>query len=416
MPSQPEPVTPALRPVPSLASQSDTWGAQAARVAEDLLWRAELTSTGWRWAIVEVDEAGRRSTGHGLDVYSGQAGVLLFLADLHRTAPHPALREALVQGGSALRSAAMSSRSLNGGLYSGWAGLGQTYLALAEALGEASWVEEAVAAGARVEALPNASLDLISGVTGEGLFFLALHAKTGNARWLTAARARGDILLRHAIPEAGGLKWPMAVGSPWIYTGLSHGTAGTGYFLARLAQAVEAKDATPYRDSALAAGRYLRAVARTQAGAVAWHRREPDQLHQEQVQWCHGPPGIGLFFLALHSLTGAAEDLEWAEKSGEATHAFGARLGSCLCHGTPGNAALFLALHRRTGAAVWRERAEAFARPTWENRTMVDGRPRWLSVDGTNSFNPGLMVGAAGVGHLFLQLAHPDAVRMPLTD
>jgi len=115
------------------------------------------------------------------------------------------------------------------------------------------------------------------------------------------------------------------------------------------------------------------------------------------MQWCHGPPGIGLFFLALHSLTGATEDLEWAEATGE-------------------NAALFLALHRRTGAAVWRERAEAFAQSTWVSRTPVEGRPRWPSVDGTNSFNPGLMTGSAGVGHLFLQLAHPDTVRMPLTD
>ena len=129
-----------------------------------------------------------------------------------------------------------------------------------------------------------------------------------------------------------------------------------------------------------------------------------------------GAAGEGLFFLALHALTGAAEELAWAEATGEATHAMGAVLGACLCHGTPGNAALFLALHRRTGAAVWRERAEAFARVAWESRTLADGRPRWPSVDGTNSFNPGLMVGAAGVGHLFLQLAHPDTVRMPLTD
>jgi lantibiotic modifying enzyme len=363
-----------------------------------------------------VDDAGRKHTAHGLDVYSGQAGILLFLADLHRTAPHPALREALVQGGSALRSAAASSGNLNGGLYSGWAGIGLTYLALAQALGDAAWLDEALAVGARVESLPNPSLDLISGATGEGLFFLALHEKTGDERWLTAARARGDLLLRHSIPEAGGLKWPMAVGSPWIYTGLSHGTAGVGYFLARLAQALEPKDEAPYRDGAIAAGRYLRAVVKTQGGTVAWHRREPDQVHQQQVQWCHGPPGIGLFFLALHSLTGAAEDLAWAERTGEATHTFGAVLGACLCHGTPGNAALFLALHRRTGAAVWRERAEAYARATWESRSLVEGMPRWRSIDGTNAFNPGLMVGAAGVGHFFLQLAQPDAVRMPLTD
>lgn len=414
-PSQPEPVEPALRPVPALASGSETWEAQAARVAEELLWRAERTPSGWRWAIVEVDEAGRRSTGHGLDVYSGQAGVLLFLADAYRTAPHPALREALVQGASALRAAARGSPGLSGGLYSGWAGIGQTYLAIAEALGEPAWVEEAVAVGARVEAQPNASLDLISGATGEGLFFLSLHARTADARWLRAARARGELLMRHAIPEAGGLKWPMAVGSQWIYTGLSHGTAGNGYFLARLAQALEPGDGAPYREGAQAAGRYLRAVARRHAGTVAWHRREPDQLHQEQVQWCHGPPGIGLFFLELHALTGAAEDLEWAEATGEATHAFGAVLGACLCHGTPGNAALLLALHRRTGAALWRERAEAFARVAWDSRTLAESGPRWPSVDGTNSFNPGLMVGAAGVGQLFLQLAHPDKVRMPLT-
>jgi lantibiotic modifying enzyme len=421
----------ALSGVPTLVAPPGVWGERAAQVAGVLLARAEKApGGGWRWPVVGED--GR--TDYPLAAYEGQAGVLLFLAELHRAAPQPLLAQALAEGGKALEASLAAQRSLDTGLYSGWAGVGATALALDAALGDASWREQARQAGARVEPAQDFMLDVISGAAGQGLFLLALHARTGEARWLTAARAHGDWLLRQGVAAdggtaVGGTAWPMAVRSELVYTGLSHGTAGVGYFLAHLARAVgaaagdgagaegAAEAARPYREGAEAAARHLRAVARQTDGQVAWHRRAPDQLDREQDQWCHGPAGIGHFFLALHALTRAEEDLAWARKSGEATAAHGARLGACLCHGNPGNAALFLALHRATGEPLWRARAEAFAAATWSGRTPGrDGLPSWPSVDGspTGAHNPGLLVGGAGVGHLLLRLDREATPDFPL--
>ena len=75
---------------------------------------------------------------------------------------------------------------------------------------------------------------------------------------------------------------------------MAHGGAGAGSFLCRLAAALPQDGRGPYLEGAGAIARWLDGLARRQGEGVNWYRREPDQTGQQQVQWCHGAPGIAL--------------------------------------------------------------------------------------------------------------------------
>lgn len=409
-PVSPAPPAPPLPPTtrPDHAGYAERAHATALGVAR----AAEPFQGAIRWAV-----QGQGGSTHPLDLYGGHAGVLVFLAEAYRASQDAELRDALVRGGAHLRA---QPQHPGQGVYDGNAGRAWAFLALHRALGDGSWLAaaEALAPGvASVRSgLPG---DLISGFPGQGLLLLRLHEATGDPRWLQGAAGVGDAVLRSAVETPPGIRFPsfnLPDGRTVFYPGLSHGTAGAGYFLSRLARALPAGDRAPYAEGAEAAAARLTAIARERGEGVNWHRREPDQLDQEQVQWCHGAPGIGIFFVELHRLTRRPAHLEMARRAASVVEGLGGTHGlTCLCHGVAGNAALFLMLHRETGEAAWLEKAERFEEVVW-GRRLTGSYPAWRSGDGMNVNNPGLLTGTAGVGWFYLQLASRGEVGLPITD
>jgi lantibiotic biosynthesis protein len=383
-------------------------------VVAGLLDTAEPVANGVRWPVL-----GSGGNAYPTDLYAGSAGVIAFLAEAYRLRPNPVLRDVLERAGGALRAAPPASGR---GLFDGAAGRAWAYLSLHEALGGAAastWLESALALAPGIGAAPGGLIgDVINGTPGQGLFLLRLHAATANPRWLADARRLADLMLARAVPAEGGVKYPSFVlpdGRTVFYTGMAHGAAGAGYFLCRLAAALPPAERAAYREGARAVGRWLAATARPNAaGGVNWLRREPDQIDQEQVQWCHGAPGIGLFFAELRRATGDPADLAMAERCAVTVETYGGNHAlTCLCHGVAGNAALFLELYRITGDGVWLARARAFETTVWARRMTELPYPAWRSGDGQSVNNPGLLTGTAGVGWFYLQLATYGAIGFP---
>jgi lantibiotic modifying enzyme len=405
------PVEPPPPPPPPPPPEPASPGARALATAAGLVASAEAVGDGVRWRVFDADSYGYRT-----DLYSGQAGVLTFLAETYRTGPTSELRGVLERGGRFLRQTPASTQAL----YEGRAGHAWALLSLHEALGGTEWLDAALALAPGIAA-GRAGLvgDIINGLPGQGLLLLRLHSVAGDARWLQAARSIADSMLERAVPVGDGLKFPSFVlqdGRTVYYTGLSHGTAGAGYFLARLARALPGPDAGKYLDGAEAAARWLDGVAIPAGPGVNWYRREPDQMQQQQVQWCHGAPGIGLFYAELYAATRNSAQLETAlrcavtvERDGIGHHF------ASLCHGVAGNAGLFFKLFRETGERDWLRRAESFGEVLWAKRIPSSGYPAWPSADGYNTNNPGLMTGTAGPGWFWLQLAREGALGMPVT-
>lgn len=402
---------------PSHFTSLTTYQAKALAVADGLRSRAVQDSHGLTWQYADGSQVTRPS-----EVYEGSGGILIFLAEAYKAQPTSALHDALEAGGQWLL--AQPSQASGAGLYTGGqAGLGWVCLSLYDALGDSAWLDAAKAKGTAVmgSTNPNASIapaDLIYGPGGDGLFLLRLYQETGDTTWLQGAKSIGDALLASGVTDASGTHWTETIGSSIrSYPGMAHGTAGGGYFLCHLAKALGATAGAPYKAEAIQAAQWLRSVKVSNQGQSAWCFYFPDEATTYPIQWCHGSPGVGIFFADLYTLTGDAADLQTAVDcaSADAALSSGWVTSACLCHGTAGNGELFLKLYRMTGNAAWLQQAQAFGDAAWSATRGVTS-PVWLSGDGTNRCNEGLMTGNAGVGHFLLELSDPTHLAMPFTD
>lgn len=408
-PLQPPPVTP---PPPPPPPDLHTARERAFSAVAGLMAAAEPYGDAVRWRVRQEVH------GYRTDLYSGQAGIVTFLAEAHRLQPSAELRSLVERGGRYLLQAPpMPSQSL----FEGNAGTAWALLTLHDVLGDRVWLDAALA---RTPAIANAtgtfSGDLIAGASGQGLYLLRLHERTSDPQWLTAARRLADGMLARAVPAEGGIKFPSFVlqdGRTVFYTGLSHGAAGAGYFLCRLAGALPGAERAAYTDGAEAAAAWLKAIAISEGTAVNWYRREPDQLGVRQIQWCHGAPGIGIFYAELHRVTGSAAHLDMAKRAALTVEHGGVQHGfSALCHGVAGNASLFIKLLRETGDPAWLAKANGFGEEVWSRRLQNTAHAAWSSADGFNTNNPGLLNGTAGPAWFFLQLAQDGRLGFPVTD
>ena len=157
----------------------------------------------------------------------------------------------------------------------------------------------------------------------------------------------------------------------------------------------------------------LQSSAVTTEHGIAW-KRSLDDREPPRFQWCHGSPGIGLFFSRAYEITNNTPLLDWAIRCGHSTYAAGdARQNASQCHGLCGNGELFIELARITKDESWTQRAREFGHLAANYSEGETPNRRWRS-DEPGAYSPDFMMGASGVGHYFLRLARPRQIQMPL--
>ncbi|QSB17370.1 type 2 lantipeptide synthetase LanM family protein [Natronosporangium hydrolyticum] len=263
--------------------------------------------------------------------------------------------------------------------------------ALAHATALAAELPAAVAA--------DESHDLLLGAAGSIVPLLRLAEASGEARWQETAVQIGHRLAAHAEPANeghGGLRWltplfPAGVG------GLSHGSTGIGWALARLAVATAepsfaglAEEAFDFEsslyDPALGGWRDLRSPEPTTAAA-----------------WCHGAVGIGI---AAADLRHRAQPERWREVLAQAAAVAwpgGVGWNHTLCHGDFGAWELFEhAWAAKVGSTLpAREEVLAALLGSLAEHGAVSGLAR-------DVFAPGLLPGQGGIVYQLLRM-HPEA-------
>jgi len=351
----------------------------AVRVGESLLRRAVREGAGLCWPV--RDRRAQTKLRRPWDLYSGSAGVGLFLGLLGKTTGERRFREA---GERALE------RSLSCGLkagepqgLAGLSGIGQALLIL-------GLVDQACAIGDRVAPLRKGEVcDLLYGSAGIGTFLLSLHRRTRERRHLRAALLRGDALLK--------------AGSPWslngsCYTGYSHGAAGIGEFFLRLfAESGDERFLAGMRDC-------LRLVTRHSVcrGARLDTIYKPDDPRVVR-HWCHGSPGILLFEMAGAEVHKGRSWLERARRRAFATldSIRNSRLAPlCYCHGLAGNLDMLLEFG-------WRDKVLSLAKNKILPTALPDRAGLSFPCQAGPWPAPGFFLGDAGVGFFFLRLARP---------
>lgn len=257
-----------------------------------------------------------------------------------------------------------------------------------------AWVERGLSARPR--------FDVLGGAAG----IVALLSQFANdTDWgLKAARAYADVIIRNAIETDQGLSWSHELYSQRV-GGMSHGTAGIGWALSRVATLT---GSSQYAEAAKAAYRYDQSLYSEELGR--W--RDLREGTGKSAGWCNGAGGIALSrFFAHESFrdSGYIRELELAVKVMAEEHA-----GSdCLCHGTLGDVDVLLTVGSALGRTDWLSTAEHQFRRDWDA-----SRRRGFWRCGSQSESAplfGLFMGIAGIGHGLLRYLHPKSVPSVLS-
>ncbi len=369
-------------------------------------------------------EASRQETEHGVrypadplkpesvgfDFYNGMPGVVAFFAALyHATHDQTWFAAAEAGGRHLLHAVATEGDKLDGGLYTGLAGISYSFSCLDRGKPNTRWGAEArrLIDPVASRALTTDSWDIISGLAGTGLFLLSAGAPE------LAAKV-GRRLIGAGEPAEGGLMWYPSGSLRRNYPNFSHGTAGAAYFLASLYRSTKER---AFLDAALRGATYLEAVATKQNGATRIFHQSGGGEDRYYLSWCHGPVGTARLFYRLHQITGEARWSSWVDsltrgvfESGvpeQRTSGYWNNVSQCCGNVGIGQYCIDLARYRKsTASAPYRRR---IVDDTIRRATDDTAGLRWPQAE--NRTQPdhvvaqtGFMQGAAGIGMFLLQL------------
>ncbi|MET8622716.1 type 2 lanthipeptide synthetase LanM family protein [Kitasatospora sp. NPDC004669] len=375
---------------------------EAYRGSADLAWAGPNWAPLGRWAPAEL----------GPDLYSGTAGVALFLHQLATATGDREHRTASSAAELTLRRQIRRRVDRLGGGLSGTGGVLYTLAQLAahhpdselDSLG--SLVLDRIAA----TAAGDTQYDVLAGNAGTIGGLLAWAAVRPGPAVTDALAACAERLVQAAAPHPeGGAGWlpaSLAGTATRPLAGFAHGGSGIAWALARAGHRLG--DPRLPR-LALAAVAYERTLF--DATAANWRDVREDggpDGPSHPALWCHGASGIALARTALARLLPGASESLLAERDTALGTVLREGFGhnSSLCHGDLGN---LEALHLAGGS--WRDTAERQAHATLdalEARGWACGLPYGVH-------SPSLMVGLAGIGHGLLRLADPGTTPPVLT-
>jgi lantibiotic modifying enzyme len=201
--------------------------------------------------------------------------------------------------------------------------------------------------------------EILWGTAGIGCLMLGPGAEYLGAAALNLAVGAGDWLLTQAQDApAAGIQWSLGRAYAAEYPddlrrfpNFAHGTAGIGFFLARLAQETGERR---FLAASLAGTEWIMTTTRTDDGTCAAFHHDPGGTELFTLGWCHGPPGLGWLFRQLELVTGSADWRGWLRRAAQAdltsgiperrSPGFWDNVGRCC--GSAGVAEFFLDLHR----------------------------------------------------------------------
>jgi len=348
------------------------------------------------------------------NLYSGNAGIILFLAHLGELTGETKYRDLAEKTFNHLcRNLREGSHELFAlGAYSGWGGI----LYLMTELGHL-WDRPELwdLAEAQIPTMmtfleEDGFYDVLYGSAGAIGSLLTLCKVRPKQSILQEAIRCGDHLLSNQTEYGDYKGWIIPATGDKPLAGFSHGSAGIAWALFHLAEATgekrfeeAARDAVTYERSIFCEAYGNWPDLRTMGTNKPTHH--PDGLRFMNA-WCHGASGIALGRLGTPEIFRDRKADAEVGVAIETTRLNGFGGSHCICHGDLGNLEMMhLASIRWNDDALNHEvykRAKTIV-DSFEANGHLCGIP--LGVE-----TPGLMNGLAGIGYELLRLARPDRV------
>ncbi|WP_424100627.1 type 2 lanthipeptide synthetase LanM family protein [Moorena producens] len=398
---------------------------EAIAIGNSLVANRIQTGDGCNWIDLDyISKAHRYQLGRLDDsLFTGRAGVSLFLAALAKITGEPEFKEVAKAALSPLRQSlkkAQADRNLLqlrldgiklGGVLGlmGLGGIIYSLVKISQFLQEPDLLEDAQQAAKLITAdviAADQTLDIIFGVAGAIMGLLTLYQQTGEKVLLDKAVACGNHLLSqrtHTAPRA----WKTISKTP--LTGFSHGAAGNSFSLLHLYAATADK---VYLEAAQEGIEYETSVFDTSV------RNWPYFLSLEQTNqinfwhaWCHGSAGIGLARLGSSSILKTEEIYSDIEVALDTTKQYAISNIDVdhLCCGSLGRNELFVVASQKLGNQEWLNTARAQAASVIA-RAKQNGAYAFLPHLPNSVFSPNFFKGSAGVGYQLLRLASPESL------
>jgi lantibiotic modifying enzyme len=358
-------------------------------------------------------------TALGPELYTGTAGIALFLAQLFA---HTQLEEFRAAAWGAIQHALWRSDdvapSVRRSFYSGLIGIAYAAARVATLVDDSCLLDEALQLARRgaVSRDQNHLLDLMSGNAGAMASLLWLARSKRGEPLLSSTIELAEELAATAIRGDGTWCWEndRACGKgigPTPLCGFAHGASGMGLALIEKGVQCQRED---WIEGGLAAFRYEDQLYDVDRGnwpdlrELGSHRDEPRVPRRSSfmVAWCHGAAGIGLARLrAFRLLPDRRSELLMGVERAIRTTASQLRtlptyVDASPCHGRAGLAETLLYAADVLDDVQYADHVVQMWRRVARKRA---GDPQWPCGVASGRNNPSLMLGHAGVGYALLR-------------
>ncbi|RZJ53729.1 MAG: hypothetical protein EOO44_07545 [Flavobacterium sp.] len=345
----------------------------------------------------------------GPDVYSGTAGIALFLTALYSERKDPILLKTIEGSVEQIKSTMYDS--INHGFYAGKPGIAVTLIKVGKEINREDWVKDGIDLLNSIpsESLQSYEIDVISGAAGTIPILLDTYMTFKQQEFLDKAIALGTLLCNAAVKNNSVWSWA-TVPSKKNLTGFSHGSSGIALALLQLYQVTQ----NPiFLEGAQGGFNYERQSF--DISQQNWPDFRDDVTSNStanvcSLAWCHGAPGITISRLKANKIypdTVFENEMNTALNTTTKSIYHGlmenlTNTNYSICHGIAGNADIIL----DCGGIEYQQLAEAVGNAGISK--YQDNNIQWSTGLNTGQYTPGLMMGIAGTGYFYLRLFNKE--------
>lgn len=402
---------------------------EAKRIGNEIISKAKKDQYGIYWETLAFDLNKKTKWDHKENLYSGDAGIILFIAELANQFPEEKYKSFVEEAASALYSRCLAHKTDNYAFYTGRSGVAYLFALLADFYRDEKYNQYAfdtINGCERFLQKPGRVDDFLNGAAGTLFALVFLFSKTKNENLLASICKFLGTLYQGAHLTEKGLYWDRSGRTIRGLCGISHGAGGIALVFQELAKYFQY---SPFMHVASAAFDYenhhfdheknnwpdFRKGAYDEK-AEAEFQDEYNNRNQnfflqpgDMAAWCHGAPGVGL--TRLNTL-GDTEDtsnyecdiqravektLETLEQPASAPTSF------TLCHGRGGNALFLMEVISKSAKPNLLKQVVETAKGALNHKEKYGYYYSGYRSAGERE-DLSLFMGTAGIGYFFLRL------------